>query len=252
MGVVFVLLPFSITAMADTDYTNPKVTIASTVLVNIGNTNKKSQELGNFNFIVQEKKTVDKVILVTVDMINYGKLSAGDKKELMKTALEEISDSDMTKQNKIRLYNFVATQDESVSSLVRQLSDDVTADFAEAYSWFKPFSGTISTILGLISIVIFVGLSLAMVIDLAYLSIPPIKLALTNPKGEAKWVSKEAEKAVKFAESDPNTYHSAIGFYFKHKTGQIFILGICLVYLVSGKIYDLIGWIIDAIGSAIG
>ena len=251
MGVVFMLLPFSFTVGASAtsiDPTNPKITLNSYTGVQFGAINDKSGDLGGFTFLTINTSTK----VVTVNMVAYNSLSAGDKKELMKYTLESISNMNMSRPDKIRLYNFVAEQDETVSSLVRQLSDDVKADFVEAYSWFRPFSGTVSTILGLISIIIFIGLSLTMVVDLAFISIPAIRLAISNKKGEAQWVSKEAEKAIKFAESDPNTYHSAVGFYFKHKTGQIFILGVCLVYLVGGKIYDLVGWIIDAIGSAVG
>ena len=45
--------------------------------------------------------------------------------------------------------------DKSTSNLVRQLSNDVDADFAGAYMTFKPFTGVVGWILGLICLSIF-------------------------------------------------------------------------------------------------
>ena len=53
MGVVFLLLPFSITGMAETNNTNPRVSLVSNTMLDLGGINVKSQELGNFNFLIK-------------------------------------------------------------------------------------------------------------------------------------------------------------------------------------------------------
>lgn len=184
---------------------------------------------------------------VTLYISKYNKLDSLYKQDAMRVTLECINHSKLARQPKLKLYNFVAEQDTAVSSMVRQLSDDVNADFATAYSWFKPFSGGVSTVLGFLCIVIFAMLGLMIVIDLAYIVIPPFTAVLNGMVKEnekPKFVSDEAFKAIKEAEAS-NTYKSALSMYFRHKTVQFIVLGICLLYLIGGKIYSLIAWLID-------
>lgn len=188
-----------------------------------------------------------------INMSAYNKLEAQEKQDIMGYALSAIEGSDIARKDRIKMYNFVAEQDEPVSSLVRQLSQDVNADFATAYSWFKPFSGGISTVLGFLSLVIFAMLGLMMVLDLSYIAIPPFKAVLDKPSGEQpKGISKEAFTAVQEAEKDNKEYKSAMGIYFKLKVKQVVLLAICLLYLVGGKIYNLVAMLIDTLSGIVG
>ena len=47
------------------------------------------------------------------------------------------------------------------------------------------------------------------------------------------------------AENDKGTRHESLTIYLKLKMKQFIAIGICLLYLVSGQIYDLIASIID-------
>lgn len=191
--------------------------------------------------------------IVTMNMSVYTDLDAEQKKAAMSAVLTTISKSTLPQNTRLRLYNFVAEQDESVSSLVRQLSNDVNADFATAYSWFKPFSGTVSTVLGFLAIIIFVALGLMIVIDLAYLVIPPFRSAIEKTDGsKPNWVSNEAYKATLEVEKGDSKSKSTLWVYFKSKAVQLVILAICLLYLIQGKIYSLVAWIIDTFNGVIG
>ena len=58
--------------------------------------------------------------------------------------------------------------------------------------------------------------------------------------------AEEAIKAVEAAHNSSGTeYINPMGYYLKHKVKQLIALGICLLYLVSGKIYYLMAEIID-------
>jgi hypothetical protein len=167
----------------------------------------------------------------------------------MTIALDTINNSQISKMNKTKLYNKVAELDESVSSLVRQLSDDVKADFASGYNMFKPFSGVLGTILGVLCLAIFIMLGLTIIIDIAFITLPFLQIALTDrieQKKKVSIVSNEAVKAVEAAHNSSGTeYINPMGYYLKHKVKQLIALGICLLYLVSGKIYYLMAQIID-------
>lgn len=189
---------------------------------------------------------------VEFDKETYSDLGADDKKLAMQIILEGISESGLPSNLKLRLYNFIEEQDKSTASLVRHLSEDVDADFATAYSWFRPFSGGISTVLGLITLLLFLFLALTMVVDLAYIVLPLFRNTLDSADGsKPKFVSTEAYKAMQ--EADKSTdYKSPLTVYFKRKVGQIIVLSICILYLVGGKIYDLVAWIIDAFSGVVG
>lgn len=188
-------------------------------------------------------------MVIEVAMSKYKELPAKDKQKVMTIALDTINNSQISKMNKTKLYNKVAELDESVSSLVRQLSDDVKADFASGYNMFKPFSGVLGTILGVLCLAIFIMLGITIIIDIAFITLPFLQIALTDrieQKKKVSIVSNEAVKAVEAAHNSSGTeYINPMGYYLKHKVKQLIALGICLLYLVSGKIYYLMAQIID-------
>ena len=246
IGVAFQLPLFSINAFAAT---NPKITVSD-----VNGAKKLIEDVNGAtsehitDFMKIDGKTI------TLNMSSYSKLDPSDKQDVMKAALSAIQNNKTVgSRERTRLYNFLAQQDEATSSLVRQLSEDVNADFAEAYSWFKPFTGGISTVLGFLSLVIFALIGIMMVIDIAYLAIPPFKAILDKPSGEQpKFVSKEAFHAIKETEKNNQEYKSAMSLYLKLKVKQLIVLGICLLYLVGGKIYILISTFFDSFSGVIG
>lgn len=177
----------------------------------------------------------------------YKHLEQDAKSKIMSYALESIKDSGISTVASNKIYNFIESQDESTASLVRQLSNDVNADFARAYMAFKPFSGVLGFVLGVFAIGIFVTLTLMIVTDLSYIVIPIVRDWLTPASSNAKpkYVSNEAWYAVKEVDSSTNTSKNTLLIYFKKKTMQFVILSICILYLLSGQIYTLIGNIMD-------
>ena len=93
---------------------------------------------------------------------------------------------------------------------------------------------------------IFIILGITVTVDLAYIVVPIIQNALSkdNASAKPKFVSLEAWNAVKKAE-EGNTFREPLGIYCKLKVKQFMALGICLLYLISGKIYTLIAWFMD-------
>ena len=102
---------------------------------------------------------------------------------------------------------------------------------------------------------IFILLGLNIVCDLAYIVIPGARLfidSVNDKTKKRKFVSVEAVNAVMEQESKNGTaYVNPVGIYFKSRVKQIIALSLCLVYLVSGEIYNLIGSIMDYINMAI-
>lgn len=190
---------------------------------------------------------------ITINMTEYNKLGNKAKQDLMQVALDTTYNSNVSKTNRNKIYNALCKQDEPTSALVRQLSEDVNADFAGAYKYFKPFSGPLGVVLGLLTLVIFVILGLTLVIDIAFITLPFVQSLLLNTDGKAKFVSIEAVNAVKEQESKSGSeYVNPMGIYLKSKTKQYIAIFICILYLMSGKIFSLLARFMDYFSGVLG
>jgi len=172
----------------------------------------------------------------------YSELDSEEKKEFMKTALLTTKESNLPTTQKNKVYNFIANQDTSVSSAIEYLKSDTSADLYEAKKWFRPFSGPISTVLGLFCIVITTGIALSVVFDICYLVLPGVQLLLERGEpNERPWgVSNEAWASQKEVESSiANVSKSSIQIYLRKRLPVFFLVAIVLGWLVSGKVYDI-------------
>lgn len=185
---------------------------------------------------------------IRVNMQDYKEFTTKEQQEIYTIVFATLADSVLSKTSRNKIYNFISAQDKSVSSLVRQLSDDTQADFYTAYQWWKPFSGPVSTFLAFIAILIVVLLGITMVLDLAFLTIPAFTMfCLTTTKSEKpRIVSFEAFTAMQQSEAFVgNGYKSSVGIYFRLKFKQLIAVSICLLYLISGQLWDLVVWFVD-------
>ena len=156
------------------------------------------------------------------------------------------------------------------STLIASLMQNTKPDYATANKIYMPFSGPLGVALGLIAILIMALLGVTMALDIAYIVIPALRIALDSDDGGGKGgeggskkvmsriISDEAKSAVKSAEGTGDTGQAgsgnklAIGTYFKARWKSLLLLGICLLYLVQGQIYSLIAWIIDLVSGFVG
>ena len=217
--------------------------LCSSVETNIGN------KLGRNHRFLETVTSVDVCIVIEVDMPWYNDLDVADKQDVMQVTLSAINKSSLIQRDKTKLFNFVCDLDKSTSSLVRQLSGDVDPDFANGYAWFKPFSGGVSTFLGFMTIIIFVFLSISILLDVAYLAIPflrlPVDKIFSKHEDDKPFIiSKEAWKAIRSAEAD-NSSKSAMSYYYRYKIPQFIAIALCLLYLVGGNLFNLIARVID-------
>lgn len=268
-GLALMLSPFKV--MASDTVANPTLTLTyvggegSSISTYINNVNtyisslsidsnelKASEKFSPFIFLSYKDNGIANVgsiasCEVTMDLASYKVMSQKVKNKIMGYALDSIKNSSISTIASNKIYNFIQSQDESTASLVRQLSNDVDADFSSAYMMFKPFSGILGTTLGLFALLIFVTLTLMILVDLSYIVIPIIRDFLTPSSADAKpkYVSNEAWYAVKETDSATDTHKSVLVIYLKKKTMQFVALSICILYLLSGRIYILIGDIMD-------
>ena len=249
LGVVIMLPCFNIGVQA---MEKPSVIVQSKTGVSqvVTDVNKESNRIGRFSFLDKEDTTDGYTVLINKG--DYNSLTSTEKREVMDKTLTIIQESSMLTKEKTRLYNFISDQDTATSAVVRQLSENVKADYVNAWTWFKPFSGIVGTVLGFLAICISVFFTLSTVIDLSFLTIPPLQSAISTTTGEKpKWVSNEAWTALKDSERDSGVYRGVLGIYFKRRVRATLALGICLAYLLNGQIFQVVGWLMDTISTVI-
>ena len=153
------------------------------------------------------------------------------------------------------------------SQLMTTLLANTKPDYVTANRIYEPFSGVVGTFLGLGAILLMAFLAITMLLDLCYIGIPTFRMVCdpatgNNGGGQAdrpKFISYEAISAIKMAEEgdgsngqNGGTNKVAVGIYFKKRVFMLVLLGICLLYLVSGHIFTLVGWILDLLSGFLG
>lgn len=144
------------------------------------------------------------------------------------------------------------------SKFMTVLLQDTKPDFVAAQAIWKPFSGPVGIVLGLGAIGIMSLIGVVMVADIAYIALPPVRIfASESENGKGKKTIRsflfthEATNAVTIAENTGGNGNGetkqALGIYFKRRVIMLIMLGICLMYLVNGQIYTLVGWILDLV-----
>lgn len=219
---------------------NEKLHDKNLFMRNVGGSN-------TYTDFVEYSKT-DDTVNIAFNMTEYKEFTQEQKTDTMNIVLSTIIGGKVSQTNRVKIYNFVSSQDTVISNLVKQLSDDVSADFVGAYSWFRPIAKVISVILGLFTMIVFALLAITICFDLAFLTIPVVNLFLSakGKDGRPALVSLEADKAYKEALSINNSSKiNLLGAYFSMKSKMLIAMSICVLYLVRGEIFNLVGSFMD-------
>lgn len=150
------------------------------------------------------------------------------------------------------------------SKFMNEILKNTKPDFVSANQIYQPFSGVIGTVMGVIAVFLMGFLGIVMVSDIAYITLPPVRLFVSeenNSRGgkiaRSKIFSADAIYAVQVSEESGNSADGgerkqALGIYFKRRIFMLILLGICLLYLVQGQIYTLVGYILDLVSGFLG
>lgn len=147
------------------------------------------------------------------------------------------------------------------SKFMTEILKNTKPDFVAANQIYQPFAGPIGIVMGVISVAMMGILGIVMAADICYITLPPVRLFVSeedNSRGgkisRSKIFSADAIYAVKESE-ESNTdgdRKQALGIYFKRRIWMLILLGICLMYLVNGQLYTLVGYILDVVRGFLG
>lgn len=180
----------------------------------------------------------------------YSELDMEEKREFMRVALSATKETSLGVQQQNKLYNFIYEQDNAVSAAVRYLQSDTSADFVAAKEWFRPFSSPLSTLMGILCLLIFIFMGLSIIFDIGYLVIPMFQGILEHGEDRKRpfGVSREAWQANREVENDER-HRTVLSIYLGKRIPAIILMSLCLGYVISGYIYDIVIYFIDAFSS---
>lgn len=171
----------------------------------------------------------------------------------------KIGENGVTEQTVQNWWKQLQTKNGVGSKFLNTILENTKPDFVTANAIWKPFSGPVGTVLGLIAVMIMAFLGVVMVADISYITLPPVRLFVSDDEKGSRFVksklfSHDALYAVQKAESDSDngSPKQALGIYFKRRVFMLILLGICLLYLVNGAIYTLVGYILDLVSGFLG
>jgi hypothetical protein len=150
------------------------------------------------------------------------------------------------------------------SKFLNVILENTKPDFVTANAIYAPFSGILGTVMGIIAVVGMALLGVVLVADIFYIVIPPVRMLVSDEqtgdgrgsrKGASKIFSNDAIYAIQVAEESNDAGGSkkqALGVYLKRRIPMLILLGICLLYLVQGQIYTMVGWVLDIVSGFLG
>ena len=180
----------------------------------------------------------------------YRGLYVNQRKDFLQHALRQIKQSNLKPKSKNKLYNFLSLQDGDASKILRNLEKDLTADIANGRDVYLPFSGTVTTILGLIALGVFIGVGISMVIDISYLTLPMVQKSFDEKPDKTlpKLVSSQAYFVARERES--NEKGNYLYSYLKKRSVAVALVMISLGYLSSSLIFEAVGYVVQVFSDA--
>lgn len=198
--------------------------------------------------------------LYVINERNFNQLTSSAKTEFMSdlnaAATKVVANSSngvYTQESQTNWYKVLQTQDGVGTKFMSVLLENVKPDFVTANNIIAPFSGLLGTTMGVMAILIMALIGVVMAADIMYIAIPPFRLVVSDDENgglpKSKIFTHDAIYAVQTAENDSGngTPKIALGIYFKRRVLTLIMLGICLLYLVSGQIYTFVGYILDLV-----
>ena len=199
---------------------------------------------------IYAKKDGDAAVILKTSA-QYDNLSVTDKALQLQEALNKVGSLGLSSTSLTIVEKWAKTLGATEAELLTSLFANTKADLFTAMKWFSPFQGTIGVIF------IIVLLIASTVFDLVYIGLPMARNVMDgkaeqNNKPRPFGVSTDAVRVVTENEdNNKGTGGNMYVAYFKKRVVTYIILAICILYLISGQLSSVIGWLLGQV-SGIG
>ena len=190
-----------------------------------------------------------------IDSAGLQSLSSKDKTKMLKTFFSEVKDGDMSQDDKQAVYTAFQAEEGASGAIIAVVMSNSKPDFLKAMAIFEPFNNPLGTVMALGCIILIAFLGLTMVCDIAYMSIPFLRVSNANAAGgsaKPNWVSSEAYSAVLEAEGSGvggaqtgGGSKQVIWVYGKKRVIMLILLGLAILYLIQGKVFEVVAFVVN-------
>jgi len=186
----------------------------------------------------------------------FNNLTAEEKSEHRQQALNKLGSAGFSSAGLKLIEAGFKNKGATETELLTSLFANTKADLFTAMKWFSPFQSTIGLILGIGVILIILLLIASTAFDLVYIGLPMARNAMDgkaeqNNKPRPFGISTDAVRVVENEDNNKGSGGNMYVAYFKKRVVTYIILAICILYLVSGQLSSVIGWILGQV-SGIG
>lgn len=180
--------------------------------------------------------------------------AVGDIASISQEAIGNEKADGVSQSTVTRWWKELQTKQGVGSKFMNEILKNAKPDFVAANNILQPFSGPIGIIIGCLVVITMALLGLSMAADIMYITLPPIRMLVADDDNgdkpaKSKIFSYDALYAVKAVEEESDSGKGggkqSLGIYLRRRIGALILLGICLLYLVNGQLYTLVGWILD-------
>ena len=132
--------------------------------------------------------------------------------------------------------------------IMTALTSDLRPDFVRAKPIIDRFTGPINTVAAVILLVLFLLLSVSIVLDITYIGLPFFNNFVEGRQDGnfvGKLISQDAKNAYKEGFANDGSSGKAIMFYLGKRSLFFLALGLIIMLLIMGKMYEVVGTILD-------
>ncbi len=201
--------------------------------------------------------TIDDTGAIKCNTTKYDALTAEEKISHRQQALNKLGSAGFSSAGLKLIEKGFKNKGATDAELLTSLFANTKADLFTAMKWFSPFQVTVGLILGIGVIFIILLLIASTAFDLVYIGLPMARNVMDGKaeqsgKPRPFGVSTDAVRVVNDNEGDnKGTGGNMYVAYFKKRVVTYIILAICILYLVSGQLSNVIGWLLGQV-SGIG
>lgn len=201
---------------------------------------------------------------VTFNVTDFYDYGDSYKDIILKNFQDELEKSSVSSEGRHLIYSEVRNHyDYDFDILRSNLIEQIEPNMFTSYELYKPFSGAMGTILGIICILILLFQIFTTLLDMMYMQFPVFRervfqMKTTSGGGrfsmvrdrthlERPWfISYEAAYANK-VNVESNGEKNALVIYFSHRVLSLLVIVVCLTYLILGSMSDVVFWLWDKI-----
>lgn len=187
---------------------------------------------------------------------DFSALDYSTKNSIVTNFVLDIQNADITSLSKQAIYKCLSENlDDQITAHMPEIINATSANIYAGIAAFAPFQGAWGTALGILVLFVMFCLIVSTVVDLVYLGTPRMVAWMLEEKANGKkrisFISPEAQRIVNGI-SDGTLTGSPYGYYLKKRFVTYIILAVCILYLLSGQIGELIRFFLNVASGVTG